>query len=240
MLGVPISLDEVSIVLKGGFNPSILSPAWLLAQGVIGAAEEGESDVDVITRDIAAFSCAWIKLFATADTLQLSTAVEAEFERLRDACVAILKALPHTPIAVLGINRSVHFRVDSLEQLHRVGDTLAPKDVWGDVLDFPGMRSLTVWGARPGTQAGRISVTIEPSNAIPQAIFVAHNDHYELSERTDPPSGRDEAWSVGNQPATEATPGKLSVAVEILTDNWKDSMNRGDKVIRRVYEQGEK
>lgn len=237
MLGVPTSLDDVAIVLKGNFNPSILSPSWLLAQGVIGAEEHEQADVEVITRDIASFTCAWLKLFSSGDTLQISTAVEAEFERLRDAAIAILTALPHTPVGALGINRNVHFRVDSLDDFHQIGDILAPKVVWDGVLELAGMRSLTMWGAREGAQAGRVQVTVEPSSAIPQAVFVGHNDHYELFERDHHPESRNEAWIMSDRDALDATPGKLSIAVSLLTDEWHGSMSRADSVIQRVHEQ---
>lgn len=237
MLSVPVSLGQVTVVLKGNLNPSIFSPAWLLSQGVVGNAEYEEAEIEVISRDITSFKCAWIDLFASVDTLQLSTRVDAEFERLRDAAIAILRSLPHTPIAVLGINRIVHFRVESTEAAHRIGDTLVPKEPWRDVLEFPGMRAVTVWGVRPGTQAGRVQVTVEPSNAIPNGVFVAHNDHYELTERESHPSGRDEGWLLGDQAPVEATSDKLPLAVGLLADDWKNSMNRAEAVIQRVYEQ---
>ena len=46
---VELALDGVSVVVKGLFNAAIFSPAWLLAEGLIGKSEYGEADVELIT-----------------------------------------------------------------------------------------------------------------------------------------------------------------------------------------------
>lgn len=171
--------DSVSVVVKGSFNPPLFSPAWLLSRGVIGTVEYDDSKVEIISPDVASFTCGWLMLAVTRD-IQLVTNEIDEFERLRDAMVAILRSMPHCPVGALGVNRDAHMEVGGEENWHRIGDLLAPKAVWEGALRLPGMKSLTLWGVRPDNEAGRQHVTIEPSNRLQYGIYASHNDHYDL------------------------------------------------------------
>ncbi len=219
-------LDGVDIVLRGRFNPSIFSPAWLLSQGIIGPAEYAAADVDFITRDVAVFKVGWLGCQTTPDALQLSTTEVDEFERARDAAQSVLRALPHTPVSALGINRAVHFAADSLEQWHAVGDRVVPKDIWNDSLVAPGTRSVTLWGARPDQYTGRVQVQVEPSFRVPRAVYVSINDHYQLtySEHGPDARSRDVAWQVTMEDDVEPGPEKLEVAHEVLSGSWAASL----------------
>jgi hypothetical protein len=110
MMPAPVR-DTANVVVKGIFNPGIFSPSWLHANGVIGTAEYNNAQIELITPDVAKFVCVWLDVTVTRDALQLATTEVVEFERLRDAVVAVLELIPHVPLAVMGINRSAHFDV---------------------------------------------------------------------------------------------------------------------------------
>ncbi len=239
-----LMVDGVDIVVRGRFNPAIFSPAWLLNQGIIGATEYEAAEVLLITRDVAAFSTGWLRCQVTPDALQLSTLEVDEFERARDAADSVLLALPHTPVSALGINRAVHFVVDTFEKYHDLGDAIVPKKMWEDVLLAPGTRSVILWGVRPDQYAGRVQVQVEPSFQVPAAVFVSVNDHYELRYAQDDrdPRSREAAWQIAWQTtdqALEAEVDKLRVALEVLRESWIPSLLRSDEVIERVSQRVE-
>lgn len=223
----PAVLDGVSVVVRGLFTPPLFSPAWLLAEQLIGPHEFENAEVEVIAREIAVFNTGWLNVHVTSDTLQVSTTEVEEFERLRDAASGILRALVNTPVAALGINRDRHFTVESVERWHAIGDILTPKELWESELKLPGMRSVTMWGLRPDPFVGRVQVQVEPSLRIPQAVFVTHNDHYVLGRASHQPTER-VAWEMDEplEPSVE----RLAIALEILTEHWSDSLRRAQGV----------
>ena len=226
--------DSATVVTKGRFNPGIFSPSWLLSEGIVGEGEYENAKLELITPDFTKFSCGWLSCTVTKDTLELSTTAVEEFERLRDAVIAIMRTLPHCPVSAMGVNRNAHFGVEGFEAWHRVGDALTPKEIWKGILDLPGMKSVTVWGVRPDNYAGRIHITVEPSSLVRFGIFVAHNDHFDLNLVDEQPHERSE-FLIQDLKPQEATLEKRGLMMSILEDDWNNSMTRADKSMRRVY-----
>lgn len=226
-----VALEGAAVVVKGSFNPAILSPNWLHQLQLISSVELDHQDVDIISRDITAFSAGWAAVRATPDHLQLSTSDVAEFERVRDLAIGILRSLPHTPISGLGINRDFHFRVESQARWHAIGDALAPKDIWKSVLHQSGMQDVTLIGQRDDNQRGRIQVSVQPSARSPQAVFVGVNNHFDLVAQnpSDLPT-RDAAWSLEPESAAE-TSEKIPRAISVLTDMWTASMQKAEDLL---------
>jgi hypothetical protein len=235
----PRQLDSVSIVVKGHLNPAIFSPAWMLGQGLIGQSEYEAAAVNIISRNAASFKMGWLECHVRPDTLQLSTDQAEEFERTRDVAVGVLRALSQTPVAALGINRDVHFVVTDRDRWHAIGDTLVPKNLWDPTLRLPGMRSLTMWGARPDLHAGRIHVTVEPSQRLPQAVYVGHNDHYALAKLEKIVTSREEPWDLDPESTAEPSADKIDMVIEILSEDWAASLRRADEVVSLVARQGD-
>ncbi len=234
------AIDAVDIVIKGAFNPAIFSPAWLLGQGLIGASEYADVELQLITRDFASFRVGWLRCEVTPDACHLSTLELEEFERLRDAGLGILRALPQTPIAALGINRQAHVVIPDVAAWHLIGDRLAPKEIWADLLVAPGMRTVTVWGLRDDLYKGRVHVQVEPSFKVPQAVFIVVNDHYTLTLRDADvamDAERSEAWNLRDELAAEATADKTPVAIEVLEKSWDASLKRAGTFMTRVLGQ---
>jgi len=232
-------IDGVSVVVKGLFNPAIFSPAWLLSQDLIGSSEYTEAQVDIISRDLAVFRAAWLSCQVTPDAMQISTNDPDEFERARDVAAGVLGVLHHTPIAAMGINREVHLLVPSASRWHGIGDILAPKAAWESALIMPGMRSVTMWGIRPDSYAGRVQVQVEPSLRMPRAVYVAHNDHYILARVDSQPTSREAPWYLEPELDLEPTADKLEVALSILADDWHSSLERANEVVSLIAKLGQ-
>ena len=231
--------DVVSVVVKGAFNPAIFSPAWLLLQGLIGATEHAASETEIISRDVTVFTSKWLQCQVTRDSLQVSTDDPTEFERTRDAAVGILRALEHTPIMLMGINRKITFTMGSARKWHTIGDTLAPKKAWDGILGLVGLSNLSVQGVRPDRYDGRIVVQVVPLIQPEWGVLVAHNEHFALATVDAQPTSRDVPFG---QPdiAAELTAAKIPVAIQILTEQWEPSMKRAISVVERVAQLGER
>jgi len=234
-----IAADSLSIVVLGIFRPHPVSPFWLLEQGLIGQADYDAREIElllpgeVITFKVGAFQVHW-----QPDRLQVITTDEAEFERSRDLMAGMLRSLAEVKVSQLGINRSVHFSLSDNASWNAIGDSLVNNDMWGDVLPLSGMRVATFWGVRDDKFAGRIQVQVEPSSLYTYTIYVAYNDHYELTKIDSQPATREELQRNPMQLNPEALAEKKAVAVEVLANNWRESMHRFSDVLERIAQQG--
>lgn len=239
MSELELAADSLSIVVPGIYHPLAVSPDWLFEQSLIGDPEFDDRLVEMLLPgEATTFRVGTFRVLCQRDKLQVSTEDVSEYERLRDLVSGILRSLPNLKVSQLGINRHVHFHVPDVDSWNAIGDALVSNDIWGDVLPHSGMRAAIFWGHRLDKYAGRIQVQIEPSQKFPRAVFVAYNDHYELTTVGSQPSTREEWQEMPQITAAEALSEKKAVAVEILANNWRDSMHRFDQVLNRVAQQG--
>ena len=195
LLGTPIKLSELkhkslkvkptieglSIVLLGSFNPQIFQPAWFAAQGLIRKEEGDTAQVQVIHPEVTIFGMEWAKLSVDHDRFGLESSTNQQFspELLRDLTLGTFRLLSHTPVKMMGLNRLFHFAIESEEIWHSIGHMLAPKEIWTGLLEKPGTRSLSVQGIRTDHYKGQILVKVEPSALLQPGLFIHINDHFE-------------------------------------------------------------
>lgn len=177
--------EEVNIVLRGQFNPALFHPAWFAAGELIRKQEADAANIVMIHPSAAAFTVEWLQLNVTQDRFQVATTQAAYFEALRDLVVGTL-ALCTPPLRALGFNYMCHYRIDSMEISHAIGDRLAPKEHWKGLLDEPGLLDVTMQGKRRDNRAGYVQVQVQPSTLIKPGIYVAVNDHYQLVAGEEP------------------------------------------------------
>jgi hypothetical protein len=101
---------------------------------------------------------------------------------LRDLVVGVFTLLEHTPIIAMGLNRSMHWRMPSEDDWHALGHLLAPKKIWSDLIEQPGMKSLTMEGKSKRIASTVVRLKIEPSVKVRPGVFVESNAHYDFPE----------------------------------------------------------
>jgi len=166
------------------------------------------------------------------EVFQIATTDLAETQRVRDLMIGVLRALPYAPLSVLGLNRSVHFTPESEDAWHAIGDRLVPKHCWeqDEILKLPGMVDVTLQGVRPDKYGGSIQIQVQPSAKISASVFVAVNDHFNLTVVDSQPTERGPQFK-GVATENELTPEKVEIALEVLTNEWTAFCKRADKAI---------
>lgn len=115
----------------------------------------------------------------------------------------------------MGVNKVVHFSIDTAEEWHAIGHRLAPKEgVWNDVLSEPGTRSLLVEGKRPDGHRGYIRVKVEPSTPHHPGVSVEVNDHFDMRRG-------------------ESTP-PVSALMDVLSAEWCNCVTRAENIIDKL------
>jgi len=213
-------IDGATLVLRGSFNPAIFQPAWFKTWELLSGPEADEADVKIIHSAIAEFSTDWLQLSVTRDRFALHTMSAAHFEQIRDLAVGVFQLLEHTPVTVMGLNRDMHFRIESEERWHALGDRLAPKDIWSEKLhgigerDKPGLRSMTIEGYPPEKTNCLINVTVEPSVKIRPGLYVGSNQHYKSDDFQN----------------------SLKALMEVLAASWVEAIDYSLEIARTILE----
>jgi len=231
-------INTASIVLRGVFEVSVLSPQNLADQGLIDANELADATQKFSANNISVLETKRIKFIGNQQLLQFTAQEADDFEPLRDLASGALRLLDSSQLSVLGINHDIHFATANPAAWHAVGDALAPKGIWDDILKLAGTASITIQGERAGKYAGYTQVTVQPSNLVKQGVFVSHNDHYTLEINDNPVSTRDQFEAVLRQAPTVSSE-KVSIAINILNEEWEPSMTRSLAAIERVAKQAQ-
>ena len=218
-------LSRVDILVSGDFNPTIFSPRWLCANGLIRASLADSAQVRVIHPEISVFAADWLHIRVVRDRLSVWT-MQAPYVRLRDLVLRIFsECLPHTTLRAFSINFSVLFLVDNPATRDRIGRTLAPVEPWGPLrqslaLDGTsgGMTGLQMSQLAPRgrNRGGQINVNVEPSARVGSSetgVLVSVNDHFAGSNVT---SAADDSL------------------MEVLGQEFKPSLKRSEGIVDQV------
>lgn len=211
-------IEEHNITLIGDFNPTIFQPAWFALQGLIRSEEAEEVDIKIIHPDVVGFNLKWVEMDITRNKFSVRTTQNAFYEFMRDLVLGTFEILKHTPLRMLGINLSKHLEMKNEDEWHKFGDTLAPKDIWKNIFENPGMRSLTIEEPKPPNGVkGFTRITIEPSAKILPGVYFNVNDHYEV-HNSESVTGSNELMS-------------------IFGENWGNSIPQSNKIIYQILEE---
>jgi len=181
--------EALEIVVLGSFNPAIFHPEWFLRQKLISEdeANSSETSVNVVGKEVAEIHLSGMKMFCMNDRFSIGTVNISKAARMQDFLLQTFTTLSHVPVTACGINPQAHYRVKDEKFWHKIGNTLAPKDlVWNELVELPGMQSLIIKAQRKGEFAGETLLWVEPSQdkRFHPGIFVRANYSYSLPKES--------------------------------------------------------
>lgn len=218
-----------SIVAIGDFNPAIFSPDWLERNQLIGkddASTAREGAQFVVTHQVTAFETDSFALQVIENQLTL-TSKGVLTPALQDLAVSIFELVPHTPVTALGLNFMAHYKLGSEDEYHKVGDVLAPKEIWtelcGDEEHTAGLANLTIriqQGVRGGmAKSGNArNISLQPSGKFKTGLFLSYNDHHDL------------------RAGAEQDRSSAETAAAIIEDNWSKCWEDAERIFSGLIE----
>ena len=210
-------IQGLVIVVRGHFNPIIFSPVWFSSEGLIRKEEAAKAETQIVNPDVVSFNLDWLRLQVTRETFFVETTKDSYEDVLRDLVAGTFKLLRHTPLTMMGINRHLHFRTESVEKWHQIGDILAPKKIWNDIFNKPGLKSLSIVESdRDDGLNGHIQLKIEPSARVNPGLFISTNDHFQVND-AESALGADEI-------------------LDILENRWQESLERSTNIVNKLLE----
>lgn len=215
-----IEKEGASVVMVGSFNPSIFQPRWLASLGMIRAEEADSATISTIQVQVADFQTEWFRMQVLQNRFLLQSLDATHYGPIHDLVAGIFRLLPHTPVNRLGIARWFHYRMESTEVWHEVGNKLAPKEFWHPLVETPGLRSMMMQGRRTGAESGTLFVKIEPSLVIQPGVFIevteeyaAHGDE-DLADAKWVPERLDKHWEPIMKYAEDVSQGLLAAVLK--------------------------
>lgn len=183
--------DTLSIVVVGSFNPGIFHPQWFLRHELVAEPDMDDSmlELKVVHPEVAQFKT-WFSIEVTHTRFMVSTSDLARAEDLRDLVCNIFNILSENPVTAIGINSTYAVACDTEEAWHKLGHTLAPKDIWLEAIPEAikepggvGMKSIDIELRRWDELPGAVRVTVQPSKPppSPEASFRI-NDHVNIEK----------------------------------------------------------
>lgn len=205
--------EGVSIVLVGNFNPAIFQPAWFILNGLLPEYDSKDQKI-VILPEICQFQLDWLRIEVTGNRFLAATQHPENYSALRDLVISTFSILEHTPVKQLGINKDVHYNAEDENVWHKIGDTLAPKDIWKETLKKPGLTALKIQSPRNDKLPGNINIHLAPSSQLKQyGVHVSVNHHIELTELLE---NKEQA---------------VHKSIQVLESHWDHLLQSADEII---------
>lgn len=173
--------EGLDVVVVGSFNPAIFHPEWFLRHDLIAEEDAKEATVKLVSNEISEVYLCGLRLVCVSNRFSLGTSNISQSARLQDLLLNIFTLLPHLPVTACGINPGAHYALSDTGYWHKIGHTLAPKDlIWNELFEKPGMQSLIIKALQGGDFPGEMNVTVEPSAKFSQGIFIKANRHFSI------------------------------------------------------------
>ncbi len=217
------SLEDLSstIVVIGSFNPPIFTPEWLEKHNLIGSDDVKSAQEHaslVLTADISRFETEKFALQIVKNQCVIGTKGPVT-PALLDLVVGIFGLVQQTPVTAVGLNYLAEYKFFEPAKYHKIGDTLAPKNIWEKLLPESGncsvgLSSLAVQidpykrGEKPSENTLGQSKTITISPTLDKNYFIkmSLNDHYPIIV---PKASRESA---------------TTILIDILKTQWESSL----------------
>jgi hypothetical protein len=207
-----LEISAASVVLVGSFNPAIFQPEWFARNRLMPQGEIDESKLQLVHPQACQFETERFAVLVTPDRFTAQQKPNATVEPLRDLVLGTFYILEHTPVTAMGLNRSMHFAMGSLENWHNLGDKLATKEPWESLLEGrPGLRTLEINAQKGDGDKPSVTVKVQPSIHVQWGAYFDVNEHYPVLEK----------------PA-------LKGMMEILKNRWEDSQRNGERIARHI------
>lgn len=179
--------ENYSIVIIGSMNPMLHHPSFYRRVGIITAAEETASLEGNLTctRQVTQLDIKGVRVMCLPDRYQVATPDAARSDQVVDVASRAMDALPHTPVAVFGINidRVRHTALPSVPARFAELARTLPLGFRGGAdasSAFKYVSNAEVQDARR-----RVTVVLNPVDDDPHALQVKCNFNYEMHPTTD-------------------------------------------------------
>ena len=185
-------LKQFSIVLVGDFNPAMFSPQWFGKNNILPAEDVefalSEKSTPIVSSAITIFRTNQLSIKIDTRRFQV-VALKEPLIVLKDFITKTFENLSNYTITAYGFNYAAHYSVENYQEFHRIGDRLAPKQYWKNLLGADiagdnrngGLATIQMQEKKKDTE-GQISIILQSSSLKKPGFYMSCNDHNNLTE----------------------------------------------------------
>ncbi|GAB1353179.1 hypothetical protein MASR1M12_19130 [Erysipelotrichia bacterium] len=176
-----------TIVVVGNFDPRFFHPRVLERESLLSPDLADELEPRVIMGDVSDLASSNLQILTYRDRLTVSAFKESCFESIKDFCMNLIRSINFVEPSMLGVNSHHIFKSSSVEDWHRVGDVLAPKSHWNNLINAPGLKSISLASDRDDLhKSSLINVSVDATSFedCPNCIGLSFNHHSTLAEKS--------------------------------------------------------
>lgn len=185
---------QCSIVLIGDFNPAMFHPEWFRKNNVLSdeevdyATSQSNDSKLIVTSHLTSFKTSQFIIKVEQKRFEV-IGYKEPYMMVSDFISKTFETLTGFVIKAYGCNFSAHYHIDTLSNYQRIGDNLAPKKYWKNLLGKEitgddrksGLTTIQMQKIKENSD-GHISMLLQPSVMIKQGVFITCNDHTNVSE----------------------------------------------------------
>lgn len=207
------STGSIRLELTGYFNPMILQPSWLLANGLIDEEDHAflldeEDENFIVSGDFTGIQLRWAKIEATRDSFEVASESATDTpDRVRELALGVCGLLPHTPVTDASIEHGRYFALPP-GRWEQIGERVAPSGALEAGLGPSELESLE---RQIRTESGSVSVLIESAGFQGFTMYMSITEMVEFAEQ---PNARSAAeWLVARWDAARERAEQIMGAV---------------------------
>lgn len=211
--------ESYSIVLLGVFNPILFHPFWLKDKGIISQQDimiDKDDTNFVVHQKLSSFHVGdWLEVIIKQERAEFRIKDAAKLVLLKDLVIAVLNALPDTPIVALGINHGVISTLGNANDYYEFGKYLNPLDVWKETFKEPKLNLLSIIDDESELLTTK-SIIIQPAKyeKVKFCVDINMNYHKQMPEDAQ----------------------KSLLAAQIIAENIESCINDYDTVVKNLMQ----
>ncbi len=181
--------ETYSVVLLGIFNPILFHPFWLKDKGIISQQDvrvDKETKGFVVHQQLSSFPVGdWLEVIIKPERAEFRIKDAAKLVLLKDLVVAVLNALPDTPIFSFGINHGVISTLGNMRNYYEFGKFLNPLDIWNETFKDPRLKFLSIIDDKPeGLFQKTLMIQPATHEGVEWCVDINMNYHSQMPDNT--------------------------------------------------------
>jgi len=185
--------NVISVVFLGNFNHRDFSVKRLQLFDIIDNADFENKDANIeVTDNYSYYNIRWSLLQIDNQRILLQINDPDSYKNeFVDLVFSILGLMGTSGVSAIGINNNYTVQMSSLENWHKIGDSLVPKARWADALatdSHLGMSDVSIKADKYHTEPveGHLHVTLKPilhseeDTSQQHSLTVRFNNHFDI------------------------------------------------------------
>lgn len=184
--------SKTTIVIAGQFHPGVFTPDWFESHQIVSKEDCENSKINFIDSSTIHIDFGWFSWFSDPQRAMIELNTDGYDNQMLDLTRSILTMFAYTKVSAIGINFKFFINMNSEEDWHKIGHTLAPKDVWkssfGNKDLHYGMKETALQVEDYYGENSILNMSVKTANNVnepkhPHRLLIEFNNHFGMLDQ---------------------------------------------------------